>query len=251
MTTATARSTTLPRRMKSRNSLIMPPGSSHAASCRRALRCLIEIPKGSRNKYEYDERARRHQARPLPVLLGRLPGRLRLHPGHAGPRTATAGRDGAGRLADVPGLRDRGARDRGPAHDRRPRQDDKIICVPHRTRTGAASRTSTTFRRSCVRDRALLLDLQAARGDRRRPSTGFEDRGDALAIEERASASVAAIGLDRRQQLLAGREAAHVLLHAPGEVAVHRRRRVRDVRRDQRPRRRPQRVAVRAAARGR
>ena len=57
MTTATARSTTLPRRMNSRNSLIMRPASCRTALILRdvALRCLVEIPKGSRNKYEYDE----------------------------------------------------------------------------------------------------------------------------------------------------------------------------------------------------
>src|SRR5688572_30612201 len=58
MTTATARSTTLPRRMNSRNSLIMRPASCRPALILRdvALRCLVEIPKGSRNKYQYDER---------------------------------------------------------------------------------------------------------------------------------------------------------------------------------------------------
>jgi len=57
MTTATARSTTLPRRMNSRNSLIIRPASCRARLILShvALRCLVEIPKGSRNKYEWDE----------------------------------------------------------------------------------------------------------------------------------------------------------------------------------------------------
>src|SRR3954469_16412422 len=54
MTTATARSMTLPRRMKSRNSLIIMLAVSMAAD--KTLHCLVEVPKGSRNKYEWDER---------------------------------------------------------------------------------------------------------------------------------------------------------------------------------------------------
>ena len=36
------------------------------------LHCLVEIPKGSRNKYEWDDELGGDQARPLPLLLGRL-----------------------------------------------------------------------------------------------------------------------------------------------------------------------------------
>src|SRR3954454_15774751 len=54
MTTATASSTTLPRRTKSRNSLSMRVILAAAMDAAPALDCMIEIPKGSRNKYEWD-----------------------------------------------------------------------------------------------------------------------------------------------------------------------------------------------------
>src|SRR3954449_9067996 len=54
MTTATARSITLPRRMKSLNSLIIMLADSMTQA--ETLHCLVEVPKGSRNKYEWDER---------------------------------------------------------------------------------------------------------------------------------------------------------------------------------------------------
>ena len=56
--------------------------------------------------------SRRDQARPFPVLVGRLSDRLRLHPGHALARRRPARRDGAGVRADLPGLHDRGEADR-------------------------------------------------------------------------------------------------------------------------------------------
>src|SRR5215210_8672285 len=54
MTTATASSTTLPRRTKSRNSLRMRVMLAAAMVGSQSLHCMIEIPKGSRNKYEWD-----------------------------------------------------------------------------------------------------------------------------------------------------------------------------------------------------
>src|SRR3712207_873711 len=54
MTTATASSTTLPRSTKSRNSLSTWLCSHPPMAEATPLHCLIEIPKGSRNKYEWD-----------------------------------------------------------------------------------------------------------------------------------------------------------------------------------------------------
>src|SRR3954451_2404251 len=54
ITTATASSTTLPRRTKSRNSLSMGVILAPSMDASPPLHCLIEIPKGSRNKYEWD-----------------------------------------------------------------------------------------------------------------------------------------------------------------------------------------------------
>ena len=84
-----------------------------------ALHCLIEIPKGSRNKYEWDAGPAGDQAQPLPVLLGRLSDRLRLHHRHARPARRRARRAGVRLRADLPRLPDRGARRRRPAHGRR------------------------------------------------------------------------------------------------------------------------------------
>jgi inorganic pyrophosphatase len=62
MMTATASSTTLPRMMKSRNSLSttapLPLVGMLADSMAGtdSLHCLVEVPKGSRNKYEWDDR---------------------------------------------------------------------------------------------------------------------------------------------------------------------------------------------------
>src|SRR5215207_10152227 len=54
-TTAIARSTTLPRSTKSRNSFSMAIMLAAPMDDAAKLHCLIEIPKGSRNKYEWDE----------------------------------------------------------------------------------------------------------------------------------------------------------------------------------------------------
>ena len=54
MTTATASSTTFPRSTKSRNSLSMGECSHQPWTSPQRLHCMIEIPKGSRNKYEWD-----------------------------------------------------------------------------------------------------------------------------------------------------------------------------------------------------
>ena len=50
---------------------------------------VIEIPKGQRNKYEMDHETGRIRLDRMLFTATQVPGRLRLHRGHAGPRTAT------------------------------------------------------------------------------------------------------------------------------------------------------------------
>ena len=92
-------------------------------------------------------------------------------------------------------------------------QDDKIVCVPYEDPHWSGLEDLDDIPAQLrARDRALLLDLQAAGGQgRRHPGLRGLRRALALIEGSRATCSVAAIGADRRQQVLAGREAAHVL----------------------------------------
>ena len=103
---------------------------------------VIEIPRGSRNKYEYDHETARDAARPAAVLGHRLPGRLRLRPRHPGRGRRPARRARAARGPDVPGLLGP-----GPGHRRvldggreGPRRQDHVRA----RRTTPSTRTSAT-----------------------------------------------------------------------------------------------------------
>ena len=92
---------------------------------------FVEIPKGSRNKYEYDERLGR-------VLLDRTLRSSMVYPCDYGFLLDTVGggwrprrRARAGDRGDVPGL-PHPLRPSGHArHARRGRRDPKLLCVPH------------------------------------------------------------------------------------------------------------------------
>ena len=158
------------------------------------LHCLVEIPKGSRNKYEWDEELQAITLRPLPVLLGRLSARLRDDPRHAGRGRRPARRDGGGVRADVPRLRDPGQADRAVQDARRQgdRRQGHLRPAPgpqleqDRAPRGPAPAAAR-------RDLPLLRGLQDAGGQDRRgrrlvPARG-RDRGDravAPALERRA-----------------------------------------------------------------
>ena len=130
------------------------------------LHCLVEIPKGSRNKYEYD-------AALGGIKLDRFLFSSVVYPTDYGFIVDTlgrgrrpAGRDGLRLRADVPGCLIaveaiallRMADDKG--------QDDKILCVPHEDPNWSDLRALADLPDQLRRDRALLLDLQAARGSR-------------------------------------------------------------------------------------
>ena len=93
---------------------------------------VIEIPRGSRNKYEYDHEHARDPARPAAVLGHRVPGRLRLRPRHARRRRRSARRAGAARGPDLPRLLGRGAR--------------RSACSGWRTRRAPTPRSSASRR---------------------------------------------------------------------------------------------------------
>ena len=162
------------------------PGAEHGkmlrvADTERTIDVVVEIPRGSRNKYEYDHETHVIQPRPAAVLGHGVSGRLRVHPRHPRRGRRPARRARPPRRPDLPGLlgvsRPVGVfwmeDDKGP--------DAKIICVPGRRppvgrRAGDRGRPRT----AAGRDRALLRRLQDARarqalehprlrGHRRRP----------------------------------------------------------------------------------
>ena len=89
----------------------------------------IEIPKGSRNKYEVDHHSRPDPAGPDAVHRDPVPGRLRLHRRHPRPGRRSARRPGTAGRADLPGClvtaraigMFRMTDEAGP--------DDKVLCV--------------------------------------------------------------------------------------------------------------------------
>ena len=132
---------------------------------------VVEIPRGSRNKYEFDEEAQRLPPRPRPVVGGLLQLRLRVHRGHARRRRRPHRRAADHRRAHVHGLPRLGPADRRAGDARRDglrlqdavRRDRRPAPAAHRApRAGPPAPPR--------RDRALLHDLQAAReqGGRRR-----------------------------------------------------------------------------------
>ena len=147
--TATARSTTFPRSRNSRNSLTICPSLQHgyarSADEPRAGPLPGRDPERIAEQVHVGRRARRDQARPLPVLLGRVSHRLRLHPGHDVPEGHAARRHGVRGRADLPGLRDPGPRDRACSAPRtRPGRTTSCSACRSGTPTGATWKGSTT-----------------------------------------------------------------------------------------------------------
>ena len=130
---------------------------------------LRRDPQGHPQQVRVGRGAAGDQARPLPLLIGRLSDRLRLHPRHARRGRRPARRDGLRQRADVPRLRDPGegrSRCSGCATTRASTTRSSACPLhgpqlePHRD----ARRPAAAAAR---RDLALLLDLQAARGQPR------------------------------------------------------------------------------------
>ena len=95
------------------------------------LHCLVEVPKGSRNKYEWDDRL---QA----IKLERFLFSSVVYPTDYGFIQGTLSEKGTAldamvcvSRADVPRDRDPGQGDRGLPHRDEAGQDDKLLCVPH------------------------------------------------------------------------------------------------------------------------
>src|SRR4051794_13071855 len=86
----------------------------------RLLQLHRRDPEGKPQQVRVRPRDGLDQARPFPVLVGRLSNGLRLRPGHALARRRSAGRHGARVRADLPRLHDRGEADRTVPHGGRP-----------------------------------------------------------------------------------------------------------------------------------
>ena len=142
------------------------------------LDVVIEIPRGSRNKYEYDHDAhvirldrRLFSATVYPADYGFVPDTLA-----RGRRPARRAR--AARGPDVPGLLGRRARpvgvfwmedEKGP--------DAKILCVPsHDPSYGHVHDLERPAAATARRDRALLRRLQDARAGEELDDGGYEGR---------------------------------------------------------------------------
>ena len=138
---------------------------------------LIEIPKGSRNKYEVDHETRPDPPRPHAVHLDAVPRRLRLHRGHPGRGRRPARRAGAaaGRPA-VPGRAGALPGDRHVPHDRREgRRRQGALRARRTTRGWSTCATSTTSRsstgwRSSTSSRSTRTSSRA-RASRARPGS--------------------------------------------------------------------------------
>ena len=118
---------------------------------------IIEIPKGSRNKYEVDHVTGRVYLDRVLFTSLRLPDRLRLLREHARPRRRPGGRARAARVPGVPGRRREGAPGRRAEHERRGRlrrqghrgaaQGPALAAHPgprRRARSRPATRSSTS-----------------------------------------------------------------------------------------------------------
>src|SRR3954454_18696522 len=125
-------------------------------------------PQGLAQQVRVGRRAPGDQARPIPVLVRGLSHRLRIHSRHVRRGRRSARRHGVCQRADVPRLRDSGEGHRAVPDARRQghrrqgllRPAERSELEPH----GDARRPAAAAAR---RDLALLLDLQAARGQAR------------------------------------------------------------------------------------
>ena len=139
------------------------------------LHCLIEIPKGSRNKYEWD-------AELQAIKLNRFLFSSVVYPTDYGFITDTIGaaRRGARRARvrvgrDLPRLPDRGpARSRVLRMTDEEGQSDKLVCVPTDDPAWDEVEELDDMPSAAAHgDPALLLDVQAARGQgSRHPGVG-------------------------------------------------------------------------------
>ena len=148
-----------------------------------AFPVVIEIPKGSTNKYELDKETGLLRLDRVLVQRGLLSGRLRLHPAHVLRRRRPARRAGARPGAGVPADDRRGARDRRDADARREgdrRQDRR----GQRARSGVRRlhRQGAAAAARAARAAALLRGLQGARAQAGASSKTCSGPTEAIAI---------------------------------------------------------------------
>ena len=149
------------------------------------LLALIEIPKGSRNKYEYDEGIGKVDPRSLPLLVDGLPDRLRLPDRPPRPRRGPARLPGLRVGGHVPRLRHRREADR-PVQDggREGRWTTRSSASRTTTPAGTTPRRSRTFpSSSSARSPTSSRSTSSSRGRRSR-SYGWRSREEALEVIE-------------------------------------------------------------------
>ena len=143
---------------------------------------FVEVPSGSRNKYELDEELGA-------IVLDRRLFTSMAYPADYGFIEGTLGGDGDPLDALVlvgepifPGCRIRGrvvgvfhmADEKGP--------DEKILYVPLRTRPGCASATSTTSRRSFGNEIEHFFQVYKDLEEEKVETRGYGNRAEAIAI---------------------------------------------------------------------
>src|SRR5205085_5420881 len=118
-------------------------------------------PQGEPQQVRVGPRAGPPRARSLPLLVGRLSDRLRLHPRDAGARRRPAGRHGLRLRADLPRLHDRREADRPLPHGgRKGSRRQSAVRAPARPGLEYDGEARGPARAAPRRDRPLLLDLQ-------------------------------------------------------------------------------------------
>ena len=206
------------------------------------LHCLIEIPKGSRNKYEWDPDL---QAIKLNRFLFSSRHLSRPTTASSPTRSASSGEALDALVcvsaADLPRLPDRGARRRRPAHERRGGQSDKLVCVPTDDPAWDEVEGVDGLPAPAAHgDPALLLDVQAAGGQgSRRPRLGGP-RGRRARRSTRAAALSTEAQLVASVPLLSARGIDEVVRRARGAVRARPRARRRRAHRRARAQRRRQ-----------
>ena len=110
---------------------------------------VVEVPKGSRNKFEWDPVGRRHPARPRALHSHPLPRRLRVRGRHARRGRRPARRAGPARRADVSRLPHLLPPARGVLDDRRARPRRQAPHGPVRGQPRRLAASSTTCPSRC------------------------------------------------------------------------------------------------------
>ena len=186
---------------------------------RRPVHCLVEIPKGSRNKYY------RTRSSAASSSTGSCSPRSCIRPTTASswrrarPRARRSTRWCARLGADLSGVCDPGAGDRGVPHQGRGRAGRQLLCVPHEDPNWShMEELDDSYDQFAQRSSTSSRSTRCPRARRSRSRAGGPRFRRAVA--GRSAGSVAGVQVDPREQLLAGGEAGDVLAHELGHSAA-------------------------------